>query len=196
MTSFQMTLIGQIIGVFGFCATVLSYQTKKTKLYCMLQGTSGAFFTVSFLFLGSPTAAILNCLNVFRGIIFASGKKLHRLPVMFGILIANAAATAGTLIWQYSHSDKNFAALCVFGILTFLAQVVTTLVMWSEDGRLIRLGQFFFASPAWLANNVYFFSIPGILCESFTMISILISVIRFGWSGLAKGAEGTTEGDK
>lgn len=184
---------GQIIGLFGLTCTVLSYQTKKPRNYCLLQGTSGAFFTVSFLLLGSPTSAILNFLNVLRGGVFAAGKRLHKPPVLVSILALNTLATAGTLVYQYRNptDGRQFVPVLVFALLTWGAQIVTSFAMWSNDGRFIRTAQFLYVSPAWLANNIYFASVPGILCESFTMVSIVVSLIRFGWSGLARGAAGT-----
>ncbi len=184
---------GQIIGLFGLTCTVLSYQTKKPRNYCLLQGTSGAFFTASFLLLGSPTSAILNFLNVLRGGVFAAGKRLHKPPVLVSILALNTLATAGTLVYQYRNptDGRQFAPVLVFALLTWGAQIVTSFAMWSNDGRFIRTAQFLYVSPAWLANNIYFASVPGILCESFTMVSIVVSLIRFGWRGLARGAAGT-----
>ena len=63
------------------------------------------------------------------------------------------------------------------------AMLVSTHVMWKNDGNVIRKAQFFFVSPMWLINNIIVFSLGGIICESLNMLSIIVSYIRFRKSG-------------
>jgi hypothetical protein len=40
------------------------------------------------------------------------------------------------------------------------------------------------ASPCWLIYDIIVHSWGGLLSESITLLSILVSIIRFGWKGL------------
>ena len=44
------------------------------------------------------------------------------------------------------------------------------------------------ASPCWLVYDVIVHSFGGIISESITIVSILVSFIRFGWKGLERDA--------
>ncbi|WP_295071967.1 YgjV family protein [Ruminococcus sp.] len=42
------------------------------------------------------------------------------------------------------------------------------------------------ASPCWLIYDIIVNSWGGLVSESITIVSILISIMRFGWQGLEK----------
>lgn len=69
-------------------------------------------------------------------------------------------------------------------LLAFVASVVSTFAYWSDVPRNIRLVNLICASPCWLIYDVIIFSLGGIVSEAVTMISIMVSFIRFGWKGL------------
>lgn len=44
------------------------------------------------------------------------------------------------------------------------------------------------ASPCWLLYDVFVRSVGGIISESITILSILVSFVRFGRKGLERGS--------
>ena len=62
-------------------------------------------------------------------------------------------------------------------------------VNWTNSPRNIRIVNLICASPCWLLYDVFVRSYGGIVSESITMLSILISILRFGWKGLEKDIE-------
>ncbi len=55
-----------------------------------------------------------------------------------------------------------------------------------NNRKAIRTVRLFAVTPAWLAYNITVFSLDGIICEGFNIISIIISFIRYGKNGFEK----------
>lgn len=68
-------------------------------------------------------------------------------------------------------------------VLTFSSLIVMSVVMWRANPGHIRYTQLFVVSPAWLTNNIFHFTLGGILCEVLSMISVVVSFIRYGKDG-------------
>ena len=68
-------------------------------------------------------------------------------------------------------------------LILFAAQGGGTVAMWTHNGKTMRIAQLCLVSPMWIVNNIYYFSIGGILCEVFNMVSVIISFVRFGKTG-------------
>jgi len=158
--------IGQSISILGMILAFVSFQFKKNKSFFICQAASGAAFALSFFLLGSYTAALLNSFNILRGYSFGLAPKKHRNILCIILLIVYTASTVFTYTSPVS-------------ILIWLAQIVGTIVMWKDNGKIIRITQFLFLSPAWLIHNIIYFSLGGILCESFNMLSTVVSIIRY-----------------
>lgn len=174
-----MEIIAQTLGIIGFIFAVISFQEKKNKRFFIEQGLSGLFFAANFFMLGAISAALFNFVNLIRGVTYRkSDRKVWRL-VLVEVLYAICFVYSLFGIW----GDN----LQIFlSSLTYTSLVITSVFMWLGDGKIIRYVQFLYASPAWLVHNVFNFTLGGILCESFNMISIIISFIRFGKDGFEK----------
>ena len=168
-----MDILAQVFGLGGSALNIYSYQMKSNRWYYFFQGAGSALFTVNFFMLGAYTSALLNILSLFRGLVLAAGKKWSNWYVYALFEVAFLAAGIAT----YSGFPS---------VLITVAQLVSTTTMWLGNGKTIRVVQFFFVSPAWLYNNAVVFSLGGILTESFALISILVSFLRYGWNGFEK----------
>ena len=69
-------------------------------------------------------------------------------------------------------------------LLVFTALVTSTFVYCSNSPRKIRMLNLVCASLCWLANAVIVYLLGDIVSKSITIISILVSFVRFGWKGL------------
>lgn len=68
-----------------------------------------------------------------------------------------------------------------------IAQIAGTYAIMFRSGTFIRNMRLFFVSPVWLINNtVMCFTVGGIICEIITMVSIVISFIRYRKTGFEK----------
>lgn len=158
---------------------VLSFQEKSNKRFLIKQGLAGLFFFVNFLLVGAISAALFNLVNLVRGAMFSkNSRSLVALIVTEGLYIACFMFSL-TQIW--GNVFQIFLSS-----LTFAAMVLMTLLMWMGNGKHIRYFQLFFVSPAWMVNNIFNFSLGGILCELLNVISIIVSFVRYGRDGFSK----------
>lgn len=77
-------------------------------------------------------------------------------------------------------SDIIIQAIGFLGLLAFIASTVSTIFYWTNDARKLRLANLFVSSPCWIIYDSIVGSMGGVISESFTMISIVVSIYRFG----------------
>ena len=70
-------------------------------------------------------------------------------------------------------------------LLPFASVGVTTVGYWTENAQKIRLSQLM-GSPCTLLYDVLVRSWGGALSETITLVSIIVSIFRFGWKNLDK----------
>ena len=167
-----------MIGYVGTACALISYQCKKNKNYFLFQTGCAVAFTVQFILLGAWVGMLLNLFSILRGVVMALGSRCKH-PVH--VIMLHTTYLASCLAAPLFFGEKWWMAA-----LMLVAQSVGTQAMWSKNGKTIRLSQIFVVSPIWIAHNIYYFSIGGILCEVFNIWSVLVSFVRFKTSGFDK----------
>ena len=163
----------QGISWLGAALTIFSFQMKDNKRLYLLQSISGFLFAVSFAIPGNWSGALLNGINILRGGVLTAGKKWSS-TFMF-VLIEALYLISGIATYE------NWLS-----ILVTVAQMVGTVALWSRNGRTIRIVQFFAISPSWLVYNIFApagANTGGIVTEVFGLVSVIVSIIRYGWNG-------------
>ena len=168
----------QLIGYVGTTCALLSYQCKKNKTYFLLQMGCAIAFTLQFLLLNAWVGMLLNVFSILRGVIFALGDKCKH-PVH--LILMQTTFLASCLAAPLFFGEKWWMA----GIM-LVAQCAGTLAMWSRNGKTIRFAQVAVISPLLIVHNVYYFSVGGIICETFNILSVIVSFFRFKKSGFDK----------
>lgn len=172
-------IIGQGFGILGMMSYILSFQAKKNTNYFTLQIMGGFLFALNFMLIGAVPGFIMNVANVIRGfVLIKSDRKIPKL--IFCELLCIASVVSALII---SPERGIFLAIT---LITLIAQISGTFFMWNANGKYIRYNQFLFLSPAWLVYDIANFTLGGILCESFNMISVVVSFIRYGKDGFEK----------
>ena len=69
-------------------------------------------------------------------------------------------------------------------LLPIIANIAATIGNYTYNAKKIRAVAMFVNSPLWIIYDVIVGSWAGILDEVFTELSIIISIIRFGWNNL------------
>ena len=165
----------QAIGFVGVAFFIASYQIKSNKALFMCQMIGCIIFCVQFFILGAYTGAISLIINIIRNLLLVKRKDwkwVDRRSTMLVILALLAAMTIYT--WDGAIS-----------LLPFISVAVTTIGYWSNNAQKIRLSQFF-GSPCTLLYDVLIRSWGGVLSETITLVSIIISVIRFGCKNMGR----------
>lgn len=165
----------QLIGYVGTACALISYQCKRNKNYFLFQTGCAIAFAIQFVLLRSWAGMLLNIFSIMRGVIFALGDKCRKRGYL---ILIEACFAFSCVLACLAFGEKWWIALILFA-----AQGGGTLAMWTRNGKVIRIAQLCLISPMWLINNIYYFSVGGILCEVFNMISVIVSFIRFGKTG-------------
>ena len=165
-----MEIIGQILGILGSAAAIISFQMKENKKFFIFQGLMCTFFVLSYLFLGELSGCFMEFFCIVRALVFSLGKRSRKWWVL--ALIQGAFTVVSILTFSGWIS-----------VVLWVVHIVGTFAMWSDNGRAIRITQLFCVSPGWLIFNIYVFSIGGIICEVMNISSTIVSFIRFGVDG-------------
>ncbi len=165
----------QVIGFVGVALFIVSYQIKSNRALFFCQMLGCVIFCVQFFLLGAYTGAISLFINVLRNVL---------------LLKAN--------VWKWARSRVTLAVILLLLVLTtvftwagwisllpFVSMAVTTIGYWTRNGQKIRLSQLI-GSPCTLLYDALIRSWGGALNEGIAIVSILISIHRFGWKALAK----------
>ena len=169
-------IIAQVFGILASLLIIFSFQMKDNKWLFACHGLGGLLFAVNFFMLGAYTGAILNILSFLRGLCLYVGGKWSK-PwscILFCISFV--------LVGVFTYDG-------IVSILIAASMIIVTVAMWARNGKFIRLANFFTSSPTWLTYNILYFSIGGIVTEVFSIISVIVSFIRFGFNGFADSSK-------
>ena len=169
-------IIIQGIGFIAVAAFILSYQIKSNRWPFLLQLIGSALFCLQFFLLDAFSGCLSLAVNILRNALmmkYNDWKWVRRkgCPVIIAVLF--------TIILFVTWNGP-------VSLLAFIASVSSTFVYWTNSPRNIRLVNLTCASPCWLIYDIIVNSWGGLVSESITILSILISIIRFGWKGLEK----------
>ena len=112
-------------------------------------------------------------INIIRNLLLVKRKECKWVERKSTMLVILALLTAMTI---YTWSG-------IISLLPFIMVAVTTIGYWTNNAQKIRLSQFI-GSPCVLLYDVLIQSWGGVLNETITLVSIIISVIRFGWKNM------------
>lgn len=172
-------IISQVFGLIGLVIIVSSFQCKKNRNFFLLQAIGSCMFFVNFIMINAYAGAFFNLTNFARGLLFSKeDKKLWKLVLIIA-LYTFCYAFSVMLIW----GDWFMIFIASLPYVTLIAMSV---FMWLANGTYIRYFQVSLMSPAWIIHNIFNFSLGGILCESFNMISTIVSFVRYGNKGFEK----------
>jgi len=164
--------LAQLVGFAGMAMNILAYQRNTRKGIIGMQTMGSAFFFLHFLLLGrldagAYTAAFLNVVGVARNIVFLNREKRwgsHR-AWLYAFILAFAAV--GIVTWESP-----------LGLLSVGAVIAGTVAFYSKKpGTIRRLS--LICSSGWMAYDIIYRSIPGVICEILTLSSIFAAMWRF-----------------
>ncbi len=161
-----MDIIIQLIGALGIIASIISFQCKKHNNILFFRSLNEFIFAIQYFFLGAYTGMAMNLVGCVRNIIFTKqvlkNKKTVVSTVIFGVLFL----VFGIITWQGAKS-----------VLIIIAKVLSTIAYGNKNTTVVRTF-LFITCTSWLIYNVCVLSIAGALCEAFTLVSLIIGIIR------------------
>lgn len=161
-----MGIIIQLIGCLGIVASVISFQCKKHNSILFFRTLNEFIFSIQYFLLDAYTGMTMNLIGCVRNVVFtkeiSKNKKTTASTIFFSILFF----VFGLVFWQGYKS-----------ILIIIAKVLSTLAYGNKNTAFVR-GVILTTSVSWLIYNYCVFSIAGVLCESFTILSLIVGIIR------------------
>ena len=168
-------MVIQAIGFIGVAFFISSYQMRSNQSLFFFQLIGCLVFTAQFLIMGAYTGALSLIVNILRNLLLLKindWKWVKSKVTLTGIILLLIAVTAYT--WDGPLS-----------LLPLLSVGISSIGYWTNNAQKIRLSQMF-ASPCTLVYDAVIHSWGGVLNESIALISILVSICRFGWKNLAE----------
>ncbi len=164
----------QGIGWLGTGVFLLSYQLKNNRRLFLFQVLGCGLFCLQFLLMGAYSGCLSLVLNMVRGLML-TGYNDHAWirKKCWGPIFCALAFLIMLLTWAGPVS-----------ILAFVASGVSMLCYWTNNAGVIRMENLCCASPCWIAYDAIVGSWAGVTNECFTMLSILISLLRYGRKAL------------
>lgn len=170
-------LIAQTVGIVAMAFNILSYQQKGSKGVIVMQLFGGALFSVHFFMIGATVGGILNLIAAFRAIIFANREKFKADHLFWLILFISLYV--GSYILVFTAFGKAFTlTAAIIELLPVIAMTATTFGFRSSSAKIIRRFSLI-SSPSWLVYNIVNVSVGAIICEVFSLFSIVIGILRY-----------------
>ncbi|MBQ3134027.1 MAG: YgjV family protein [Clostridia bacterium] len=169
-------IIAQCIGIVAMLFNILSYQGKSQKAVITMQLFGASLFAINFLMLGATVGGLLNILGAIRAFVFIFKEKLKtdRLP-WFIVFVSLYIAV---YILNFTLFGKE---VTLFNLIIELLPVIGMTALnigyrLKNAADVRRLGMV--SSPAWLIYNIAAGSWGAIICETLTLISIFVGILR------------------
>lgn len=172
-----MVLAAQIIGIFAMVANVSAYQFKSRRNVILCQLAGCLLFALNMFMLGALMGGILNIVGIVRALVFLKKERI-KLPIKLvnGIFMLVYIASY-VLIFTVFGKEPSLKNL-LLEIVPLIGTGAMTIGLSMNDARSIRVCGFI-NSPCWLIYNTLNYSLGGILCEVFGLVSIISAYIRY-----------------
>lgn len=164
----------QAIGFLGALLFFISFQTKTNKSLFVMQTLGCLTFCVQFILLGALSGCLSLFINIIRNMMLTKYNDYKIIRWKGWIFVFSMLSLlAALLTWNGWES-----------ILPVTGTVAGTIGYWTNNAKNIRIANLAVNSPCMLLYDALVKSWGGVLNESIAIISILISVMRFGWNAL------------
>ncbi len=169
-------IIAQMIGIAAMACNIISYQGKTQKTVIALQLCGSVLFSVNFLMLGATVGGILNIIAVIRAVVFLFKDKFKAEHSAWFIGFLASYGAVYILNFAVFGKEATILNLCI-ELLPVIGMTALNIGYRMKNASAVRsLG--LVSSPAWLIYNISARSWGAIVCEVFTLVSILVGIFR------------------
>lgn len=168
----MVIIIAQIIGLAAVALFLLSYQQKERKDIILMNTVSRCLYILQYILLGAFSGAVLDVLGAVSSAV--AGKKhtefVKKHTKLIIIILNFSIVFVGGVI-----AVINRSLLDVFPIIGVLLH---TSAFWITDEKIIRRVSLL-GSPFWFVYNFLSRAYGSSLGDLFTMVSIIVAMIRY-----------------
>lgn len=174
----QVNWLAQGIGAIGLLFCLISFQIKSNRYLLILQTLANIMFGTQFIILGAYTG----CLNVIifcvRNVLIM-GKEKYKWARWNGWLYIIIFLSCITTIVSWNGILSTFPAIaCIGGSIAY----------WQDNAMSYRIANLLFVCPAWLIYDTCVGSYTAAINEAIVFVSVLVSILRFGWKSLSNNS--------
>ena len=174
------TIVLQGIGFIAVLFFILSYQVKSNKGLFIMQSLGSTLFCVQFALMGQFSGSLSLLLTIVRNMMLTHYRDWAWVRWKGWVVVFSALCVVIMAVtWRGPIS-----------ILPFLAILCGTICYFSDNAQRIRFGNLVCSTPCWLIYDFLIRSWGGVLTETITLSSIIISIIRYGWKSLGQNQFG------
>lgn len=171
-----METAAQIIGLVAMAFNVLSFQGKTAKRVIVCQLTGESLFALNYLLLGAISGGLLNIVAVCRSLLFLFRNKTKAahpawLWAFCGVYAALYAASF--VVFDTPVTPLNL----LLELCPAIGMTAVSISLRADDAAVIRRYGLVSAG-AWLIYSAAAFSIGAMLCETLSLISIAVGMLR------------------
>lgn len=167
-------ILVQGIGFLGVLFFFVSFQTKSNQSLFAMQVLGCLTFSLQFALLGALGGCLNLLVNIVRNMMLTkyNDYKVIRWKGWIAVFAAISLVIA-LLTWDGWIS-----------ILPVVGATAATIGYWTNNAKKIRIANLTVNAPCMLLYDAMVKSWGGVLNESITIVSIIISIARFGWKSL------------
>lgn len=170
----EMLMLVQGIGFIGVALFLISYQVKSNRSLFIFQTLGCVMFGVQFLLLGAYSGCLSLVINITRNTLLTKYNESKLIRWRGWVAVFSIAAALVTL---YTWNG-------LISLLPLMGTVAGTVAYWTNSARKIRLANLVANAPCMFVYDLLVRSWGGVINESITIISIVVSIIRFGWAAM------------
>ena len=167
MSEFWRNVIIQGIGFLGLFCAVVAFQCKSHKKIMVFRTLNEVFFAVQYGVIGAYTGLAMNVLGSARNVVFAEMVKRDKNTVPMRFVFSAVYVVFIVLTWAGVKS-----------VLSGFAKVLSTFAYGSKNLIFMRF-MIIITSGCWLVYNLFVGSYAGVISEAFTIVSLIVGIIRF-----------------
>ena len=160
-------ILTQALGLCGILCGAIAFQCKKHSNIMLFRTVNELLFAIQYLLLGAYTGMAMDLIGCLRNQLFASQIKRNKSTLLTQIIFCIIFLIGGIATWSGYIS-----------ILAITAKLLSTVAYSLKNTKILRL-IILTTSSCWLVYNAMVSSWAGVLCEVFTLSSIVISLFRF-----------------
>jgi len=157
----------QILGVIGIIAAIIAFQCKSHRRVMLFRTMNETFFGIQFFLLGAYTGVAMNLIGCIRNILFAKNVQKRRSNRPEILVFCGLFTLFGILTWEGPKS-----------ILIIVAKILSTAAYGNKNLLIVR-SVILVTATSWLIYDLLAGSITGAICESFTLGSIVVAILRY-----------------
>ena len=169
----------QCIGYVAVVAYIISFQIKSNRALFFFQTIGSALFVLQFFLMDAMTGSLNLLIGLSRNLMLVKYNQWAWVRKGFWKWVYTAALTA-VLIFSWGGP---------LSLLPFIGSVASTFSFYTNNARTIRVTGLLCVSPCWLVYDMAVGSWGGVITETISLASVIVSILRFGWKALGDDPE-------